>query len=97
MRLMTLPKGQGKTKTLTQLMIDNTDLVFVAPTEAQAENAYRAARAESPHISRDRFRGALGIAEALQGRHHFEVLVDELDAVLEVLLGARVYLATRSA
>ncbi|WNN95088.1 DNA binding protein [Microbacterium phage Magritte] len=97
MRILNLPKGQGKTKTLVQLMIDNTDLVYVASNAGQADNAYRAARAESPGIDRERFRGPHNLQEYLQGRHRFELLVDELDAVLETLLGARIHLATRSA
>lgn len=97
MRILNLPKGEGKTKTLVQLMIDNTALVYVAATEAQADNAYRAARARDPHIDRERFRGPLNLREHLQGRYGVELLVDELDAVLETLLGGRVFLATRSA
>jgi hypothetical protein len=105
MKILTLPKGGGKTRTLVQLMTENDSLVYVAVNHREVENAYHAAKRVVPDIDRERFQVADNTREYVQNRRmafqDVELLIDELDSVVSVLLGgmmgARIFLATRSA
>ncbi len=104
MKILTLPKGGGKTTTLVNLMTQNDDLIYVSADFRWAHNAYMMAREIKPDISRDRFLAAHEAPEKLRervinGDHRREVVVDEIDYVLEILLGGhtRIFMGTRSA
>lgn len=98
MRIIHRPKQSGKTTGLIKLMSSDKNLVYVAATRRKAVDAERQARAmatEVHHeISRTRFVSA---EEAARWRwpHETRFLVDELEDVLQKLLGSHpVELAT---
>jgi hypothetical protein len=103
MKILTLPRGGGKTTTLINLMTQNDDLIYVSADHRWAHNAYMMAREIKPDISRDRFLAAHEAPEKLRERtmrfQSMEVVVDEIDYVLSILLGGntRIFMGTRSA
>lgn len=96
MRIIAIGKGEGKTTALVEYMLQpgNEDVVYVAPTQAQCGSAIRIARHLLPrdaHISPKRFLSAQGVLFGERARGaRVRCVVDELDAVLHVLLGGEV-------
>jgi hypothetical protein len=86
MIVQSLPRQGGKTTALARYMTEpgNEDVVCLAPTRAQANVVYHAAREIDPEVDRHRFCVA-------SDRHHFRrAVIDEADVVIEQLLGCRV-------
>lgn len=94
MEIIDLPQGEGKTAALVDLMLEpgNEDVVYVAPTYAQADYARKLAVAKfggvEPLGFRLRFTSASGVLSYSGPRRRY--VVDELDTTLSVLLGGGV-------
>ena len=101
MRILNWERGCGKTTELVRIMMQpgNEDVVYVAPTYAQADYALRVAervfnnrREELPKEYLARFISASGLKSRMQSllRDHKRLVIDELDGVLGALFGAEV-------
>ena len=83
-----LPRAGGKTTRLAKLMAADPELVYVAPTYEQAQKVGLEVTRRYDHtVSPSRFISASKAisARALTGK---KIVVDEVDGVLRVLLGA---------
>lgn len=95
MEVLTLPRSGGKTRSLVKLMLElgNEDVVYVAPTTAQARAVGRQAAlalgARLDEVPLKRFVAASAVQRGTDQRF----VVDELDGVLRVLLGGEVLAA----
>ena len=89
MRVIDLPRAGGKSTTLARMMVDNPNLVYVAPTVQQAQLiGWETARKIDPEISKDRF---ISVAQLERYRGtNVEFIVDEADGVLNALFGGEV-------
>ena len=56
MKVIAKKRGWGKTTALVEMMLENDDLLFVAPTSKQAEVGYKYAARVNPDIDRNRFK-----------------------------------------
>lgn len=97
-----LPRAGGKTYDLVQEMLrpGNEDMIYVAPTREQAvrvglRTAVAVFGAEDTPKLRHRFLASRDLPGAVRGRNA-RLVVDELDGVLEVLLGAPVVSAAHT-
>lgn len=85
-----LPRAGGKTTKLVQLMVDDPELTYIAPTVSQAIGVaarhYALITGQKP--DHRRFLSVNQFRE--QARHGGRVVIDEVDGVLEYLLGSRV-------
>ena len=95
MKIIQLERGGGKTTKLVEMMLADPSLVYLAPTQAQADLALRMARQTQSDTSRKRFQRADAFAQR-QGETPITVVVDELEGVLTTLLGATVAAATHT-
>lgn len=86
MKLIHRAQRGGKTTELLRRMLLDPELVYVAPTVQQAEGAWRQATAlnHGVQLNRARFKGAHQYTQ--YGRYR-KVVVDELEATLNTLLG----------
>lgn len=91
-KVISLPRGWGKTTRLVGLMANNPSSIFVAPTRAQAEVGRRTAISLGLNADPSRFISA-GALQALADEKSLgdvTLLIDEADGVISSLLGARV-------
>lgn len=97
MKIIQRPHGQGKSTDLARFMTQpgNEDTVYIAPTAAQAISI-GAVLLEQFGLTRKeataRVATGAGALEGLRGRD-VRLVVDEVDGVLQMLLGHRVALA----
>jgi hypothetical protein len=90
MKIYSLPRQGGKTSALVDLMLEpgNEDIIYIAPTMAQADNARRMAQergATPERAKRGRFQKLPD--RPIRGRSNVRYVVDELDGILSYLLG----------
>lgn len=91
MKIINREMGGGKSRALVELMLEpgNEDVVYVAPTVAQAQRiGYEYARQLDPGVDRKRFIAASALG-SLKGRN-VRVVIDEVGGVLSGLVGASV-------
>ena len=96
MRILQMPMGSGKTYQLVWLMMQpgNEDIIYVAPTKAQADCAHQIARSlPGPNPTRDRFVSVSQLPIRDKKARH---VVDELVGVLSYLIGGEVLEATHT-
>lgn len=98
LRIIERPKGGGKTAALIEIMLapGNEDVVYIAPTAAQAAEAYRRAcwlqmeRGQRALINSNRFISASRFDFQHQAMHHtsapMRVVIDEVGGALSGLL-----------
>lgn len=95
MKFINRGRQGGKTTELLRLMAENDDLVYVAPTQAQAQYAYQMSRSLAPSVERDRF---ISVDQAVKTRlpHGKRIVVDELKSTLHRMFNATVFAVTDS-
>lgn len=95
MRALALNPGDGKTTSLVQYMMreGNENVIYVAPTLAQAHNAERFFfnLGGSEAAAKGRFLSVASVDRAVIGRSA-RLVFDEAEGVIEALAGARVEL-----
>lgn len=82
MKVIDKPLGGGKTTALVEMVLNDPELIYIAPTQRQAENAWKIATSLIPRgatIRRDRFRTSPTPDADWRG---LRVVVDEVDGVL---------------
>ena len=90
MKIINREPGGGKTRALLEMVIGDASIIYVAPTRAQAEHAYREARSMTPMISRGRFISIHQVPTYRGVNPAYQFVLDEVEGILGGLIGGTV-------